>query len=305
MTSLREDLEPRAGHRPGTRVGFAGLGRMGSLMAANVANAGFPLAVWNRSDTRAQELAHETGAVVHATPRALAENSDVVVTMLADDQASEHVHLGEHGLFAAAGGAGHFLEMGTHSPRHVRQLAAWAGDRVVIDAPVSGSVDAARDAELMTMVGAEPSTIEPLRPVLAAMTRDVICLGPLGSGVTMKLTINMLIHGLNQTLAESLTLAEAAGIPVERAYRAIEESAAAAPMIRYRKQLYLDERAHPVSFALSLARKDVELAAALAAELGVPMPQTRLTLEQLSAAEAAGYGDRDMASMIDYLRGAP
>lgn len=286
-----------------TSVGFAGLGRMGAPMATNLANAGFQLALWNRSTDRAEQLAHETNAVVCTTPRELAERSGVVVTMLADDGASAQVHLGEDGLFASTGGARHLLEMGTLSPRHVRELAARAGDRLVIDAPVSGSVDAARDAELMAMVGAESSTIEPVMPILAALTREVICLGSLGRGATMKLAINMLIHGLNQTLAESLTLAAAAGVPPERAYQAIEESAAAAPMLRYRKQLYLDERSQPVSFALSLAGKDVALAMELAAEFGVPMPQTQLNLDQLRAAEAAGFGERDMASMIDYMRG--
>ena len=272
-------------------------------MAANLADAGFELALWNRSAVRAEQLAQETGAAVCTTPRELAERCDVVVTMLADDSASEQVHLGESGLFAATGGTRHFVEMGTLSPHHVRELAARAGDRIVIDAPVSGSVDAARDAELTVMVGAEPSTIEPVGPVLAAMTREVMCLGSLGCGATMKLAVNMLIHGLNQTLAESLTLAEAAGIAPESAYLAIEQSAAAAPVIRYRKPLYLDESAHPVSFALSLARKDVALAMELAAEFGVPMPQTQLNLDLLLAAEEAGYGERDMASMLDYMRG--
>jgi 3-hydroxyisobutyrate dehydrogenase-like beta-hydroxyacid dehydrogenase len=286
-----------------TRVGFAGLGRMGSLMASNLARAGFQLALWNRSIEKAEQLAGATGAVVLATPRELAESSDVVITMLADDRASEQVHQGENGLFGATGGAPNLLEMGTLSPRHLRQLAAGAGERTVIDAPVSGSIDAARDARLMIMVGAEKAAIEPVRPVLAALSREIICLGPTGAGATMKLAINMLIHGLNQTLAESLTLAEAAGIPPADAYRAIEGSAAAAPMLGYRKPNYLDEAANPVSFALSLARKDVALAMDLALELGVPMPQTQLNLDQLQAAEAAGFGERDMASIINYLRG--
>jgi 3-hydroxyisobutyrate dehydrogenase-like beta-hydroxyacid dehydrogenase len=286
-----------------TRVGFAGLGRMGSLMASNLARAGFQLALWNRSIEKAEQLAGATGAVVLATPRELAESSDVVITMLADDRASEQVHQGENGLFGATGGARYLLEMGTLSPRHLRQLAAGAGERTVIDAPVSGSIDAARDARLMIMVGAEKAAIEPVRPVLAALSREIICLGPTGAGATMKLAINMLIHGLNQTLAESLTLAEAAGIPPADAYRAIEGSAAAAPMLGYRKPNYLDEAANPVSFALSLARKDVALAMDLALELGVPMPQTQLNLDQLQAAEAAGFGERDMASIINYLRG--
>jgi 3-hydroxyisobutyrate dehydrogenase-like beta-hydroxyacid dehydrogenase len=286
-----------------TRVGFAGLGRMGSLMATNVAHAGFPLALWNRSSEKAEQLARATNAVVSTTPRELAERSDVVITMLADDEASHQVHHGNDGLFAAEGDAHHLIEMGTHSPQHVRQLAADAGDRTVIDAPVSGSTDSARDARLMIMVGATDTAIDPVRPVLAALSREIICLGQTGAGATMKLAVNMLIHGLNQTLAESLTLTEAAGIPPADAYRVIEGSAAAAPMLGYRKPNYLDEVATPVSFALSLARKDVALAMDLAAELGVSMPQTQLNLDQLQSAEAAGFGQRDMASIINYLRG--
>ncbi len=284
------------------RVGFAGLGRMGALMAANVAHAGFELSLWNRSRDRADRVARTTGATTCRTPRELVERSDVVVTMLADDGASEQVHRGGDGLLGANGGATRLIEMGTHSPRHVRQLAADAGDRIVIDAPVSGSVDAARDAQLTILAGADESTIEPVRSVLSAMGSEIVCLGSVGAGATMKLAVNMLIHGLNQTLAESLNLAEAAGIPPATAYRAIEESAAAAPMIRYRKPLYLDEGANPVSFALSLARKDIALAIDLAGELGVPMPQTKLNLDQLRAAERVGYGERDMASMVAYLR---
>ena len=286
-----------------TRVGFAGIGRMGSPMASNLARAGFQLALWNRSIEKAEQLAGGMGAVVLATPRELAESSDVVITMLADDRASDQVHHGENGLFGATGRGRNFLEIGTLSPRHIRQLATDAGERTVIDAPVSGSIDAARDARLMIMVGAEEAAIEPVLPVLAALSREIICLGPTGAGATMKLAINMLIHGLNQTLAESLTLAEAAGIPPADAYRAIEGSAAAAPMLGYRKPNYLDEAANPVSFALSLARKDVALAMDLALELGVAMPQTQLNLDQLQAAEAAGFGERDMASIINYLRG--
>lgn len=285
-----------------TRVGFAGLGRMGAPMAANLARAGFELALWNRSADKAGQLARALDVSVLDTPRSLAECADVVITMLADDHASEQVHHGRDGLFAATGGAWCLVEMGTLSPGHVRTLAEQAGERAVIDAPVSGSIDAARDARLMIMVGAREATIEPIRPVLAALSREIICLGSTGAGATMKLAVNVLIHGLNQTLAEALTLAEAAGIPPADAYRAIEGSAAAAPMVRYRKPQYLDEPANPVSFALSLARKDVALAVRLAAELEVPMPQTQLTLDQLRAAEAAGFGERDMASMINYLR---
>lgn len=285
-------------------VGVAGLGRMGAAMVPNLSRAGASVVLWNRTRAKADELARQTGAAVCDTPRELAERCDVVITVLADDEAAEQVHHGDDGLFRADGGATHLVQMGTLSPRCIRRLASEAGNRTVIDAPVSGSVDAARGATLTILVGADEAVLDPVRPVLEALGSEILCLGAVGQGATMKLAVNMLIHGLNQTVAESLALSEAAGISTAVAYRAIERSAAAAPMLGYRKQLYLDERSAPVSFALTLARKDVALALDLADELGVTMPQTRCNRQQLDAAEAAGYGPRDMASMVDYVRGA-
>lgn len=286
-----------------TRVGFAGLGRMGALMAANVAGAGFDTCVWNRSADTAARVAHDIGAERRATPRELTESVDVVLTMLSDDVAAEQVHLGEGGLLDADGGADWFLEMGTHSPRLIRRLAESSGGRRVVDAPVSGSIDAARDAQLLIMAGATHEDLARVEPILLAVGREVVCLGSIGAGATMKLAVNMLIHGLNQAVAESLVLAEAAGIDTRTAYRVLEGSAAAAPMLTYRKPQYLDADVSPVSFALGLARKDVSLAIDLAADEGVSLPQTEVNLRQLEAAEARGLAERDMAAILDLVRG--
>ncbi len=275
---------------------------MGEPMAANLARAGFPLVLWNRTSGRAEDLARAIEATVVPTPRGLAESSDVVITMLADDESSRDVHLGYDGILAAERGARLVLAMGTHSPAHIDELAAEAGGRSVVDAPVSGSVAAARDGGLLVMVGAEEAEIESVRPVLAAMGREIVCLGRRGSGTAMKLAVNLLIHGLNQTVAEAIDLAEAVGIDPHDAYRVIERSAAAAPMLTYRKAHYLDEAANPVSFALSLARKDVGLALELAASVGVGLPQAELNRSQLLHAESAGFGERDMASLLNYRR---
>ena len=283
-------------------VGFAGLGRMGAPMATNLAGAGFPLVLWNRTEARAKDLASTIDATVVSTPRELAEGCEVVVTMLADDDSSRQVVLGVDGVVAAGGGARTIVLMGTHSPAHINELAAASGDRVVIDAPVSGSVDAAGAGDLLIMVGAEEDGIGLVHPVLAAMGREVICLGRPGSGAAMKLAVNLLIHGLNQTVAEAIDLAGAVGIEPDDAFRVIERSAAAAPMLAYRKAQYLDEAANPVSFALSLARKDVGLAIDLATTAGIRMPQAELNRSQLLLAESAGFGDRDMASLLDYRR---
>jgi 3-hydroxyisobutyrate dehydrogenase-like beta-hydroxyacid dehydrogenase len=286
-----------------TRVGFAGLGRMGAPMATNIAAAGFDVVLWNRSSAKAHELAATIGATVFDKPRELAEHCDVVITMLSDDAASREVFLQPQGLFGATMGAHYIVSMGTHSPAHIRELSEKSSGAMLIDAPVSGSVAAAAAAQLLIMAGATEGAIEPVQPVLDAIGRETICFGSVGAGATMKVVVNMLIHGLNQTVAEALVLAESSGIDVADAFRTIENSAAAAPMLGYRKDNYLDETSAPISFALSLARKDVELAMDMAAEVGLKLPQTEETLAELRGAEAEGFGDRDMAAILNYLRG--
>lgn len=284
------------------RVGFAGLGRMGAHMAANLVAAGHQVTVWNRSPEKARALVDQTGCAVAATPADLTNASEVVVTMLADDPSSEAVHLGPDGLFNGQG-ARVFLEMGTMSPDHIRVLSDAAPEGcTVIDAPVSGATQAAADAQLLIMAGCSEDALDPIRPVLDALGRKTICLGRTGAGAVMKLAVNSLIHGLNQTLAEALTLGEAAGIAPEAAFEVIENSAAAAPMLSYRKPLYLDEASHDVTFTVALARKDMEVTAALAETLGTAMPQGKVTLDTLRRAEQAGFGARDMAAMVNFMR---
>ncbi|MBY4891965.1 NAD(P)-dependent oxidoreductase [Rhodobacteraceae bacterium N5(2021)] len=284
------------------RVGFAGLGRMGREMAANLASAGYDMVLWNRSRDRAQDAARDVGARIAATPRELAETTEIVVTMLADDPASAQVHFGADGLFAATG-ARLFVEMGTMSPDHIADLNARAPEgAVVIDAPVSGATQAARDAQLLIMAGCDAATGADVRPLFDAMGRNTVYLGRPGAGAVMKLGVNMLIHGLNQTLAEALALTQAAGIPREAAFGVIEQSAAAAPMLSYRKPLYLDDMSGDVSFTVALAQKDMAVTCALARQLGVEIPQSQITRALLDDAAAAGFADRDMAAIVAYMQ---
>ena len=250
------------------RIGFAGLGRMGTLMARNLVAAGHDVTVWNRSAEPVRRFCEETGASGAVTPRKLAEEVEVVVTMLADDAASKAVHMGDDGLFRARNGARIFVEMGTMSPAHIMTLAAAVPDgAMVVDAPVSGATQAAAEAQLLIMAGCSRAQAKPLMPLFDAMGRQVICLGSLGSGSVMKLAINSMIHGMNQTVAEALTLA-----------------------------------GQDVTFTVALARKDMEATADLARQYGVAIPQGELNLKKLKEAEAQGYGARDMASILNFMR---
>lgn len=276
---------------------------MGRRMAANLAAAGHDLVLWNRTHVVAADIATRIGAR-HATTLAdLARDADAVVTMLAEDAAARHVYLGPSGLIAA-GQAPMLIEMGTMSPGLIAELASAAqgAGKVFVDAPVSGATAAAERGDLLIMAGADAALAPRIAPIFDVLGGKTVWLGAPGAGAVMKLAVNMLIHGMNQTLAEALTLSERAGIAPELAFDVIEESAAAAPMFGYRRPLYLDESRHAVTFTVSLARKDMEITAELASDLGVSIPQGRVTLAQLKEAETAGFASRDMAAMLAFMK---
>lgn len=295
------------------RIGFAGLGRMGALMAQNLIDAGHEVVVWNRSADKAVAFSAAAGCPCVKTPAELMQRTEVVVTMLADDPASEAVHFGPNGLFSGTDAARHaqtvakhahtIVEMGTLSPDHIASLADHAPPGVaILDAPVSGATQAAKARSLLIMAGCTQADGTPLALLFDAMGKQTIYLGKQGAGAVMKLAVNTLIHGINQTFAEAMSLAEAAGIAPTDAFDVVEASAACAPMLSYRRPLYLDEASHDVTFTVALARKDMQVTAALASVLGVAMPQGRTTLTLLQQAEAAGYGPRDMAAMLSFMR---
>ncbi|MBU4531877.1 MAG: NAD(P)-dependent oxidoreductase [Hoeflea sp.] len=286
------------------KLGFAGLGRMGSRMAANCVGAGYDVMVWNRSPGPVEAFVEAHAAKAAPGPKNLAAANDMVVTVLANDEAARAVYLGPEGLIEVPG-ADLLVEMGTMSPDLVRELAGAAAraGKTFVDAPVSGATQAAQDAQLLIIAGCEGGAYPLLAEVFDAMGRKTIWLGSAGAGAVMKLAVNMLIHGLNQTVCEALILAGRAGISERDAFDVFENSAAAAPMLSYRRSLYLDEAGQDVSFTIDLAHKDVKLALALANDLGVGLPQTQTTLGMLEHARSAGFGSRDMASILAFMKG--
>ena len=286
------------------KLGFAGLGRMGRRMAANCVRAGHQVTVWNRSPGPVDAFLNTYGAEAAENPGQLASGCEMVITMLANDEAACAVYLGPTGLIKSPG-ARLLVEMGTISPDLVQKLSrtAIAAGKDFVDAPVSGATQAAQEAQLLIMAGCRQDAHPALADVFGAIGRKTIWLGSAGAGAVMKLAVNMLIHGLNQTVAEALTLAGRAGISESDAFDVIENSAAAAPMLGYRRAHYLNEADQDVSFTVDLARKDVTSALALANELGVDMPQTRIALDVLEMARSDGYGQRDMASVFAFMKG--
>jgi 3-hydroxyisobutyrate dehydrogenase-like beta-hydroxyacid dehydrogenase len=193
--------------------------------------------------------------------------------------------------------------MGTSGPvavAAVRRLVVAAGAELV-DAPVSGSTPAAEAATLQIMVGGEGEAVARVSPVLEALG-DPVHVGPPGAGATLKLAVNSLLLGFNQALAEAVVLAEAAGVAPSTSLDVIAGGAVGAPMVTYRRPQYLDPAGTSVSFTLSLAKKDLELALEQAATGGVPMAQTEATLAIVDGLVAAGEGGRDLGYVIEAVR---
>jgi 3-hydroxyisobutyrate dehydrogenase-like beta-hydroxyacid dehydrogenase len=285
-------------------VAFLGLGRMGLPMAANLASAGHELTVWNRTPDKAARFASEHGARTAATPAEAVANSEVVITMLADDLALLDAYTGEGGALAALRPGTLAVDMATVSPDTIAELGRLLGERRVdlVDAPVSGSVAAATAGSLTIMAAGKPEAVERATKVLAALGSRIIAMGPSGSGSSMKLAVNAIVHSLNQAVAEALVLAERAGIERTRAYEVFANSAVAAPFVLYRREAYERPGEVPVTFRLELAAKDLRLALALAEEVGADLPQTRTNLAVLDEAVAAGFGQDDESGVAQHLR---
>lgn len=286
-----------------TTVAVLGIGRMGGALAGRLAACGLDVVLYNRSPEPARALAASIGARVAATPAEAVAGSAVAISMVSDDAAVHDLFEGPTGALAGLDSRTVAVDMSTVLPGTIQGLeaAVRATGAGILDAPVSGSVAFAAAGGLTIMVGGSPAHVERARPVLDKLGQRVIHLGPLGAGATMKLAVNTVIYGLNQSLSEALVLAERAGLDRATAYDVIRSSAAGAPFVEYKRAAFIEPDSTPTAFALALAEKDLGLILELAAAVGTEMPQAKTNLELV---RRAGSGDpgRDIASIAAYLR---
>lgn len=280
------------------RVGFVGLGAMGSPMAANLARAGHHLTV---SDIR-REVASDLlagGAVWADTPQEVAAASDVTFLSLPNPADVELVVTGPHGILAGAGGRGTVIDLSTNAPRVVRALAAKAHDRGVqfLDAPVSGGVGGARRGKLVVMVGGDRLCFDTHRPLLEVIGDKVFYVGEVGSGNVVKLINNTLFFvGLLGTV-EALVLGTKAGVDPSVLRAVVGAGSGASFVFDYATRAILDDRLTP-NFTVALAAKDIGLATALAGELGVTTPMGHRAEELIGRSLEGGFGDEDVLAIV-------
>ena len=289
-------------------IAFVGIGNMGRFMAANLANSGHRVFIYNRTRVKAEMLVSELregkDIAICSSAAEAATEAEVVITMVSDGEAVREVYEGPVGLLSGMTRGAVAVEMSTISPQEVRRLARHVNDAgcTLVDAPVSGSVSMAQEAQLTIMVGGDSEDLERVRPALSSMGRRIFHLGPVGSGATMKLATNTIILGLNQAVSEALVLAERSGIDRFAAYEVFTNSAAAAPFVHYRREAFERPAEVPAAFGVSLGRKDLQLILGLAESVKARLPQAVTNLEVLTGASRRGLEDHDVSSVAEYLR---
>jgi 3-hydroxyisobutyrate dehydrogenase len=275
---------------------------MGAGMAGRLLKAGLPLVVWNRTRERAQALLKD-GASVADSPRGASEAADVVVSMVADDEASRRVWLGTDGALAGARPGTILIESSTLSPDWVRELAEAALQRGCdfLDAPVTGSRLQAAAGELLFLVGGESPVLERALPTLRVMSRDVMHLGPVGSGALMKL-INNFVSGVQvAALGEAIALIEKCGLSRDQALAVLTNGAPGSPVVKL-MSARMTSGDYSVNFTLDLMQKDLAYALAEAERYSATLSTAKAAKELFENASQAGFGKQDFSAVIEPLR---
>jgi len=282
------------------KIGFIGLGIMGRPMSRNLMKAGHQLVVLDRNPAAAEE-AGALGAEVVATPREVAERTQLIITMLPNSPQVKEVVLGPDGILQGARRGTVLIDMSSIAPLVSRELGARLAEAGVdmLDAPVSGGQPKAIDGTLSIMVGGAPAVFEACLPVLKAMGASVVRTGDLGAGNVTKLA-NQVIVALNiAAMSEALVLATKAGVEPELVYQAIRGGLAGSTVLDAKAPLVLDRKFAP-GFRINLHIKDLANVLETSHELGVPLPLTAAVMEMMQALKVDGKGDLDHGSLVNY-----
>ncbi len=281
------------------QIGIAGLGRMGAAIAARLIEVGHTVAVWNRSPDKAKPLV-AAGATLAATPEDLAEHSEVVISILTDAVALDHVYNGEHGLLVGDVAGKLFIEMSTVRPEITTALAAVvrAEGASFVECPVGGTTGPARQGKLFGFMGAEPADAARAKPILEQLCRRVEHVGPVGNGALAKFTINMPLMIYYQALGEALSMARPLGLEPERLMDIICDTSGAPNMMKVRGPVVakmMKGEDTPVTFDLDGCIKDLQSMQAEGGARGLSLPLVQMTLACMEESASTGLGGKEAA----------
>ena len=285
------------------RVAFLGLGTMGAAMAANLARAGFTVTGWNRTPGRGAELA-ELGVALADTPAVAVSDAGIAVICVSDTPDVEAVLFGPNGVVEGARPGTLVIDCSTIAPSGSWDFAARLKEHSLsmVDAPVSGGSEGAKNATLTIFVGGDEADVERARPVLTAMGRTITHVGPIGAGQAVKAVNQVILAGAYLGVAEGIVLAIKAGLDVGQVVEALGGGAAQSWVLANRAGRMIDND-YPLGFKIALHRKDLGIALDLAAQLGAVLPISALAAQLETGLIAGGHGDDDISALARAIRG--
>lgn len=284
------------------KIGFIGLGIMGGPMAQNLMEAGYDLMLYNRTIEKAEELAKEGTAEVADSPKEVAENSDIVITMLPDSPQVEEVLTGEDGVLEGIKEGSLIVDMSTISPVVTRELAKEVGKRraSMLDAPVSGGDVGAQQGALSIMAGGSEEDFERTRPVFEVLGDTITHVGEIGAGQTAKAANQIVVALTIEAVSEALVLSSKAGVAPEKILEALSGGLAGSNVMEAKQEKFLSHDFDP-GFKVELHHKDLGIALATGREYGVSLPVTAVVDQMLETLKAKGRGDRDHSAILTQI----
>jgi 3-hydroxyisobutyrate dehydrogenase len=287
------------------RIGFLGLGIMGSRMAANVRRAGCPLTVWTHTPGKAARWAAEHDAVAVDTPAEVARASEIVVSMVVDGEQVASVLLGEEAVIEGSHEGLLCVDMSTIAPTDTRRIGAALAKRGVrmLDAPVTGSAPRAEAGTLTIMAGGEAEDFARARPLLEAMGEVIVHVGALGQGEMLKLINNSVGAANAAALAEALLLAHATGLDLDAFAQVLSSGSGASAQLDLKAGAMRAHDYTPALFKTAHMLKDVRLCLEEAQAAGMPFPAAAHARDLLAATVGRGHGEEDYAAMIEAAEG--
>src|SRR6476659_6419440 len=283
------------------KIGFIGLGIMGSRMAANLQKHGYKLALFNRTPAKAKPLLGPC-ATLADSPANLAEQVDILFTMLAHPDAVEQAALGENGFLDHLKPNALWIDCSSVNPSFSKRMAAEAAHREVhfVDAPVTGSAPTAAEAKLIFWVGADPDDLERVRPLLLSMGNKIVHTGGHGTGTSVKMVVNVLMGNAMTAFAEGMALGEGLGISRKVLFDSLLGTPAVAPFLASKREK-IESGNYEAEFPLRWMQKDMHLASLSAYESGVAMPVTNAAKELYRLAMREGHDTEDFSAIYKFM----
>jgi 3-hydroxyisobutyrate dehydrogenase len=285
-----------------TKIALLGLGLMGSGMAGRLLEAGYSLTVWNRTQEKTHAL-WQRGALVANSPRHAVIGADVVISMLSDVPVCRDVWLGRGEAILGAAPGAVLIESSTVTVEWIEELGRAAREHgcELVDAPVTGSKPQAAAGQLLFLAGGAPAAVDKVTPILKAMGRDVVPVGPLGSGARLKLINNFLSGSQVAALAEAISLIERSGLDIKKSLAVLTEGAPGSPIVKLLSARMTGRQYEP-NFVLGLMTKDLRYAVNDADRHGLDLDMGRAALRVFEHAISAGQGGEDMAAVVEQFR---